>query len=62
MADPVSSLQCLLVGSSVRGPASRAEGNRPLLNLNRSVSVPSAYSAGPLTPNGATDKGRGERE
>ncbi len=34
--------------SSVREPASRAEGNRALLMSNGSVSVPSACSAGPL--------------
>ena len=38
-----------LAGSSVRGPASRAESNGPVLFLNRLVSVLSACSAGPLT-------------
>ena len=37
-------------GSSVRGPASRAESNGPVVIPNRSISVLSACSAGPLTP------------
>ncbi len=36
-------------GSFVRGPASRAESNRPVVIPNRSVSVLSACSVGPLT-------------
>src|SRR3989338_8108766 len=57
----IPSLQCPLAGSCVRGPASRAEGNGPLLIPNRSVSVPSACSAGPLTLMGKPRFGGGLR-
>ena len=46
---PIPSLQCLPVGSSVRGLTSRAESNGPVGSLNRSLSVLSARSASPLT-------------
>jgi len=46
---PIPSLPRLLVGSSVRGPASLPESNRPVGSLNRLVSVLSARSPSPLT-------------
>ncbi len=55
---PLSSwLQRLVGWSPVRGPASRAESNRPVVSSNRSVSMLSACSAGPLTFFGLASQG-----